>query len=383
MDELRLHLVGGFLGSGKTTAIIQAAKRLVRNGKRVGIITNDQGKYLVDTAFFRLEDLPTVEVTGGCFCCSYPDLEQQLDTLVESVHPDVIFAESVGSCADLVATVIKPLARLRDTAALPVSFSVFVDARLLRLYLQDEDLPFSEEVVYIFAQQIEEAGLLVINKVDLLTDGQREKVLERTQEAYPHMPVLAQSSLSARDGDGWVDWIESGRGSGSERGSGRGALPEASLSIDYDRYGTGEARLAWIDEELEIVLAEDGEARACVIRLIESVLGVFQSQKATIGHLKFLVTGSPGIGAGGGAGRAAKVSFTSLPEPGWEAQVPEGLGSKVTLLLNGRAEADAEDLEAQIEEGVKAATGSLGCQVRVLHKDVFYPKPPKPTHRMA
>jgi G3E family GTPase len=101
---MKLHLVGGFLGSGKTTAIIQAARVLMQHGLRVGVVTNDQGKYLVDTAFFRLADIPAVEVSGGCFCCNYPNLDKSLDELVESARPDVIFAESVGSCADLVAT---------------------------------------------------------------------------------------------------------------------------------------------------------------------------------------------------------------------------------------------------------------------------------------
>jgi G3E family GTPase len=50
---MQLHLVGGFLGSGKTTAILAAARELISQGKSVGIITNDQGKYLVDTSFFK------------------------------------------------------------------------------------------------------------------------------------------------------------------------------------------------------------------------------------------------------------------------------------------------------------------------------------------
>jgi G3E family GTPase len=48
---MNLHLVGGFLGSGKTTGIIAASKLLLSRGLRVGVITNDQGKYLVDTAY--------------------------------------------------------------------------------------------------------------------------------------------------------------------------------------------------------------------------------------------------------------------------------------------------------------------------------------------
>ena len=109
-----IHLVGGFLGAGKTTAIIQASKTLMRQGKRVGVITNDQGKYLVDTAYYRAEDIPAVEVTGGCFCCHYTELDEQIQTLLDDIQPDVLFAESVGSCADIVATVLNPLNRFRD-----------------------------------------------------------------------------------------------------------------------------------------------------------------------------------------------------------------------------------------------------------------------------
>jgi len=97
---VKLHIVSGFLGSGKTTAIIGAARALVDEGLKVGIVTNDQGRYLVDTAFFQRAAFPTVEVTGGCFCCNYQDLESQLQQLQERAQPDVIFAESVGSCAD-------------------------------------------------------------------------------------------------------------------------------------------------------------------------------------------------------------------------------------------------------------------------------------------
>ncbi len=46
-----LRVVGGFLGSGKTTAIVSALHTLIAAGQRVGVITNDKGRFLVDTAF--------------------------------------------------------------------------------------------------------------------------------------------------------------------------------------------------------------------------------------------------------------------------------------------------------------------------------------------
>ncbi len=46
-----LRVVGGFLGSGKTTAIVSALHTLIAAGQRVGVITNDKGRFLVETAF--------------------------------------------------------------------------------------------------------------------------------------------------------------------------------------------------------------------------------------------------------------------------------------------------------------------------------------------
>jgi len=76
-----IHLVGGFLGSGKTTAIASAIKWLQPQGKRVGVITNDRGKHLVDTALFQGKGVPTKEIAGGCFRCSFSELNELLQQL--------------------------------------------------------------------------------------------------------------------------------------------------------------------------------------------------------------------------------------------------------------------------------------------------------------
>ncbi len=62
---VRLACVGGFLGAGKTTALIEAARNLIARGLKVGVITNDQGSHLVDTAMVRRLGLQTEEITGG------------------------------------------------------------------------------------------------------------------------------------------------------------------------------------------------------------------------------------------------------------------------------------------------------------------------------
>lgn len=367
---MHLHIIGGFLGSGKTTAIIGAAKQLMARGKRVGVVTNDQGKYLVDTAFFTLADVPTVEVTGGCFCCNYDDLDARLTQLRHTAAPDVIFAESVGSCADIVATVVKPLLELRPDDTPPTSFSVFADARLLRRRLLDQPMPFSDDVVYIFDKQIEEAGVLVINKVDLL-DGEWQmangKLLALAQQRFPQKPIRLQNSLDTGDIAAWVEALES---SGPE--TGRLALPAASLEIDYARYGAGEARLAWLDETVTLHVTE-GQGRAVVLHLIGAIVTAIRQQALAVGHLKFLVRGHA---------ENAKVSFPTLDEATWAHTVPALTGTRVTLLVNARVETEAPALRALVEQAVRDTTLATGTTLDESEVVFFHPGFPNPTHRI-
>src|SRR5262245_41885196 len=131
MEPVKLILVGGFLGAGKTTLMLEAAGRLQQSGRRAALIMNDQATDLVDTKLAQSRGLPVAEVAGGCFCCRFPDLDASIDRLVKSAHPDVILAEPVGSCTDLSATVAQPMKDLRAGEIRLAPLSVLVDpARL-------------------------------------------------------------------------------------------------------------------------------------------------------------------------------------------------------------------------------------------------------------
>src|ERR1039458_8964026 len=101
----RVIMIGGVLGAGKTTAVGRLASRLTEQGLRVGLITNDQGRNLVDTAMLRSQQFATEEIPGGCFCCRFNSLVEAAHKLTERSRPEVFIAEPVGSCTDLVATV--------------------------------------------------------------------------------------------------------------------------------------------------------------------------------------------------------------------------------------------------------------------------------------
>ena len=71
MNKTRIVFVGGFLGAGKTTLLWRAAEMLMKRGKRVGLITNDQAPDLVDTKWLAQEGLNVREVAGSCFGCNF------------------------------------------------------------------------------------------------------------------------------------------------------------------------------------------------------------------------------------------------------------------------------------------------------------------------
>jgi len=363
MSLTHLHVVGGFLGSGKTTAIIQACKRLQAQGKRTGVITNDQGKYLVDTAFFRLGAIPAVEVTGGCFCCNYDDLNSHLEGLVAAGpgRPDAIFAESVGSCADLIATVVKPLLSLGTAAIRPRSFSVFVDIRLLRLLLRGEELPFSENVNYIFEKQIEEAGILVINKQDLLRPEKAVEVADLARQRYPEKDILLQNSLES---DGVLAWLE-------RLEMGKLYFPAPSLEIDYQKYGSGEADLAWLDQEFHWTGLG---LRSALLRWLEGLLAALESDHQPVGHLKLILSGEA---------VDAKLSFTTPMEQNWHVQVPQELGEKLNILLNARVMISAERLQALVSRTLAESLQGTSITVQAEPAQAFHPGFPRPTHRFA
>ncbi len=80
-------MVGGFLGAGKTTAMLRLAEHLTARGRRVGLITNDQSHGLVDTSIVAAKGYPVQEITGGCFCCRFNSLTDAADRLTRDARP--------------------------------------------------------------------------------------------------------------------------------------------------------------------------------------------------------------------------------------------------------------------------------------------------------
>src|SRR5437899_5215659 len=201
MKRLRFIMIGGFLGAGKTTTISRLAHFYINQGRRVGLVTNDQAQDLVDTNSLRAQGFPVEEVAGACFCCRFDDLISKVGRLQEGERPDVILAEPVGSCTDLVATVVQPLRDLYGERFEVAPYAVlFKPSHGLRILRNAAGAGFSPKAAYIFRKQLEEADAIVINRIDEIPGAELDETAERVERLFPGTPLLR---VSAKTGQGF------------------------------------------------------------------------------------------------------------------------------------------------------------------------------------
>lgn len=357
---MKLFLVNGFLGSGKTTAIQQAASQLIQDGIKTGVIVNDQGVQLVDQAFLESFDIPTCEVTDGCFCCNYEQLDANILAMNEVDELDVIFAESVGSCTDLIATVVNPL--LHFHTDLEILVSVFADVRILPVLLQDSSYFFEEEVHYIYKKQLEEADILVINKKDLVDQQTLKEARRLIEEHYPDKKILCQNALDQTDIADWLH-ILSGMAPTTAR---------QTLDIDYDLYGAGEAKLGWLDAEFEI-RSKGNNTIESAYKFVNGIFETIRDKKLPIGHLKFLLKAE---------NYRQKISFNVKNQSKIKPEANEYKTDYISILVNARVQTKPENLKKIVHETVKNIENEIVGTVKKKTLSAFQPGFPKPTHRM-
>lgn len=364
-SPVKLIFVGGFLGSGKTTALAGIAKRLLSLGKRVGIVTNDQSDNLADTVIVRemLSELgvPIEEVVAGCFCCKFEELIDNIEKIL--IHkPDILLGEPVGSCTDFVAAVANPIKIHYHEAFRFAPFSTMVDPdRVRELLLAETESNFPEEVAYLFGKQLEEADILVLNKIDLVAETEVERLFSILSEKYPEKEIL---TISARDGvgvDKWLDILLSGR---------PGANTVLS-QIDYDRYARAEAVLGWLNAAIRISSDELFAADKFVTDLFVELRAFFKQEKGEIGHLKSVFTSG---------GKSLWVNLTNLSSDPLVSGEPLPTLSKGSLILNARVQLDPDILEKIVRDVLVMVAERFAVKAEIDDLQCFSPAYPNPPH---
>jgi G3E family GTPase len=366
MSKARYIMIGGFLGSGKTTAVAALAKELSARGLRVGLITNDQGQHLVDTAMLRSKGFATEEIGGGCFCCRFNSLVDAADKLTADAKPDVFIAEPVGSCTDLVATVTYPLRRIYGDQFSIAPLSVLIDPlRAMRVFGMTAGASFSPKVLYIYRKQLEEADVIIISKSDLLSPDQLEDLSTTLKSQYPRATVLAASPRLGQGLESWFQILKSEE-----------QIERTTMEVDYDVYAEGEALLGWLNATVHIQSPSELDANRLLESFSKLVQQSLQRRGAEVAHLK--MTFSPDSGLGDIAViNLVRNDFVPELSIRMENPVPSG-----QIILNLRAESSPEALVDCVRESLDALSSSTPVKGILDHVEHFRPGRPTPTHRV-
>lgn len=362
--RIRFIMVGGFLGAGKTTTLARLARHYIQRGLNVGIVTNDQASDLVDTNTLRSQGFDVGEVAGSCFCCNFDGLMGTIENLGQARRPDVILAEPVGSCTDLVATVVQPLKQLFDAEFSIAPYSVILKpshgARILR---NDANAGFSPKAAYILKKQLEEADAILINRVDELAAEEVEELARLVDREYPGRPVL---KISARSGTGFEPL--------QALLDQEGEFGRRVLDIDYDIYADGEAELGWLNASIRVASQAEFSMDSLLVDIVGRLARNLDEAGAETAHLK-------AIGLWEGFfGVANLISREHVPE----LSLPSNCNVReFDLIVNARVATDPAILEETVRSAVNAACAAKGATADFRQTQCFRPSRPTPTHRFA
>jgi G3E family GTPase len=362
--RIRYVMVGGFLGAGKTTTLARLATVYQDRGLKVGVVTNDQATDLVDTNLLRAQGLTVGEVAGACFCCNFNELMGTIDRLGEAGRPDVILAEPVGSCTDLVATVLQPLKRLYDARFDIAPYAVILKPSHGRKILRGEPGGgFSPKAEYILKKQLEEADLVLINRIDELSPADADELESLVRQHHPGTPVLRVSAKTDQGFDALVEFLDQ-----------RGDFGRKVLDIDYDVYAEGEAELGWLNASAHVAAEEPFPLDELLLGIVTTLRASLREAGAEPAHLKTI-----GLWEGF-FGVANLVASDASPELSLPSRCDV---TEADLVVNARVACDPALLEEHVRRAVEDVAARFAAAAGFRETQSFRPGRPVPTHRFA
>ena len=361
---IRFVMVGGFLGAGKTTTLARLARNYMAKGLSVGIVTNDQAADLVDTKSLRSQGFDVGEVAGACFCCRFTDLISTIDAIGRDKAPDIILAEPVGSCTDLVATVIQPLKQLYKSRFQIAPYSVILKPSQGRKILKNEPgTGFSPKAAYILQKQLEEADVILINRIDELSPGELKELHELLEDNYPKAPRLAVSAKTGKGFDAYFEFLDQ-----------NGEFGRRVLEIDYDTYAEGEAELGWLNSSLKISAPSEFPLDDFLLDVIQGLKQRLIDEQLEVAHLKV-------IGLTDAAFGVSNLVSRDLPP---ELSLPSHIKTReADLVINARVACDPQLLGILVETTINQVCKLRSATAQFGESQMFRPGRPQPTHRMS
>lgn len=348
----KIMLFSGFLGSGKTTTMVETANYLKGKGMKVALITNDLGENLVDTNYARLSGVPVREIQNGCLCHDVTHFLETVKELVQAEAPDIIFAEPVGSCVDLVRSVYQELdLNFADEYELLPLIGVTDPRRYESIYLHPENNTFNDETTYMYKKQLEDADVILLNKCDLISSEKKDELLCSLRTTFPHANVIPVITEWQENYEEWTQAFCNGQTASLRK-----------LDIDWDYIWRGDEHMGWYNNTFNYYAKKAVNYTPVCEELLKRIQDGFEKEHAEIAHLKVLCDIHLGY---------AKAAVTSTRQEIHFSRTLERKSNNGKMNINIRAIALPEIIERIVNQSILETAEANQLEICCAKYQVF------------
>lgn len=181
---MHILLFGGFLGSGKTTTILQVARQITEARKEtVAIIENEIGDAGVDDKLFQGSGIQVRPLFGGCVCCQITsDLVTAVNEIYQTINPDWLVVEMTGLA--IPGNIVELVNKYCSAFATFKTVTIVDGGRWTEL---------KEVLEPLVVAQVEKSDLVIVNKSDIAGPNLKTTVAD-IKALVGQVPVLTASA---------------------------------------------------------------------------------------------------------------------------------------------------------------------------------------------
>lgn len=357
---VRYVVVGGYLGAGKTTSLISFAQYHRMMGRNPAILVNDLGaKNLVDGSVTEQAGVcPTLEITGDCICYQTENLVDKLRRFRDTEQAEMIFSDIPGCGIGGLDHVYHKLDQEYHGEFRLSPFVAVADPERLRMIMpENADIHLPEEMRYLFDAQLKEAEVIILNKIDLLDEAEREKFRSFLSCTYPHAKLFLMSAKTGENVGVAAEYLFTHDS----------ALPEKDIGCGGPEFAAAEQTMSWYNSQLFFKGEEPLDGNAVIEDMMERIRGKLAAAGRNVPHLKIMAM--PAVQSA--LPEYAKASMIGIDYPvSFESRLPLEYDG-VVFVINARAVCESERLSDIMAEAAEEAAQKAGARMRVYFTECF------------
>jgi len=345
----KFAVFSGFLGAGKTTAMIALTRYFTENHGKAAMISNDlgHGVDLADGRLARLSGVNASEITDDCICYVNDLLARRLSAYYDDGCA-LVLSDIPGFGVGALEHVYHGLTEKYPGRFRLAPFTVLVEPRTVELLRSGG----GGDLRYLYDTQLKEADLILLNKCDLLGTRGREEALRWLEKRYPLAKTLAISAVT---------------------GEGLEALSQALITMDASLrrpdigYGGRRFRAAmgklseFYLQYRAVVCCDDFDGSAYLLDMAERVRESFRASGHEIPHLKLL--------AWEPEGDYGKVDLIGKDRPAEVTRRFERPCRDIAVLLNASAVCPAEELDGAVTGAAESVSEKYRLELTIFKSE--------------